>query len=111
LTALRAAVLAVHPEKLDPHHKSVITDQTDARELALKLDRYVNGNTRAMSAVRAPTAVQEQRRALSSQRESFVLTCKLNPGNPGLNKPVHFCQGVGDHHQVVFKLFNPARGP
>jgi hypothetical protein len=30
----------------------VVTDKTDARELTLNLDRYLRGNTRAMSVVR-----------------------------------------------------------
>jgi transposase len=61
----------VHPEKLDPRCKGVVTDKTDCRELVLKLDRYVNGNTRAMSVVRVPTPAEEQRRALSRQREQL----------------------------------------
>jgi transposase len=71
LTALGARVYVVHPQKLDPQHKGVVTDKTDARELALKLDRYVNGNTRAMSVVRVPSPAEEQRRALSRQREQL----------------------------------------
>ena len=45
----------VHPQKLDPQHKGVVTDKTDARELTLNLDRYLRGNLRAMSVVRVPT--------------------------------------------------------
>ena len=71
LTALGATVYVVHPQKLDPHHKGVVTDKTDARELALKLDRYVKGNSRAMSVVRVPSLEEEQRRALSRQREQL----------------------------------------
>lgn len=71
LTALGARAYVVHPEKLDPRAKGVVTDKTDARELALKLDRYVKGNTRAMSVVRVPSPAEEQRRALSRQREQL----------------------------------------
>jgi len=71
LTALGATAFVVHPEKLDPQHKGVVTDKTDCRELVLKLDRYVNGNTRAMSVVRVPTPAEEQRRALCRQREQL----------------------------------------
>jgi transposase len=71
LTELGVTCYVVHPEKLDPRHKCVITDKTDCLELALKLDRYVNGNTRAMSVVRVPTLAEEQRRALSRQREQL----------------------------------------
>ena len=59
------------PEKLDPRHKQVVTDKTDCRELVLKLDRYLNGNTRAMSVVRVPSVPEEARRALTRQREQL----------------------------------------
>jgi transposase len=71
LTALGVRAFVVHPEKLDPRHTGVITDKTDARELALKLDRYIKGNTRAMGVVRVPSPSEEQRRALSRQREQL----------------------------------------
>jgi len=71
LTALGATVFVVHPVKLDPRHKNVVTDKTDARELTLNLDRYLRGNLRAMSVVRVPTQAEEQRRALSRQREQL----------------------------------------
>ena len=71
LTALGVTTYVVHPVKLDPQHKGVVTDKTDARELALKLDRYLGGNLKAMSVVRVPTEAEEQRRALSRQREQL----------------------------------------
>ena len=71
LTTLGATAYVVHPVKLDPQHKGVVTDKTDARELVLKLDRYLQGNLRAMSVVRVPTAEEEQRRGLSRQREQL----------------------------------------
>ena len=71
LTTLGVTAFVVHPVKLDPQHKGVVTDKTDARELALKLDRYLGGNTKAMSLVRVPTAAEEQRRSLSRQREQL----------------------------------------
>ena len=71
LTALGVTTFVVHPVKLDPQHKGVVTDKTDARELALKLDRYLGGNTKAMSIVRVPTEAEEQRRSLSRQREQL----------------------------------------
>src|SRR3974390_547380 len=36
LSALGVEAYVVHPQKLDPHHKGVVTDKTDARELVLK---------------------------------------------------------------------------
>jgi transposase len=71
LTALGVRCYVAHPEKLDPRCKGVVTDKTDCRELVLKLDRYVNGNTRALSVVRVPTPAEEQRRVLSRQREQL----------------------------------------
>jgi hypothetical protein len=71
LAALGVRAFVVHPVKLDPQHKGVVTDKTDARELALKLDRYLGGNLKAMSVVRVPTPAEEQRRALSRQREQL----------------------------------------
>jgi transposase len=71
LTALGVTAWVVHPQKLDPQHKGVVTDKTDARELVLKLDRYLGGNRKAMSVVRVPTEAEEQRRALSRQREQL----------------------------------------
>ena len=44
LSALGVTTFVVHPQKLDPNHKGVVTDKTDARELALNLDRYLRGN-------------------------------------------------------------------
>jgi len=71
LTALGVTAFVVHPVKLDPQHKGVVTDKTDARELTLKLDRHLGGNLKAMSVVRVPTPAEEQRRALSRQREQL----------------------------------------
>ena len=71
LTALGVTAFVVHPQKLDPQHKGVVTDETDARELTLNLDRYLRGNVRALSVIRVPTPAEEQRRALSRQREQL----------------------------------------
>lgn len=71
LAALGVTAFVVHPQKLDPQCKGVLTDKTDARELVLNLDRYLRGNLRAMSVVRVPTAEEEQRRALARQREQL----------------------------------------
>jgi len=71
LTALGVTAFVVHPQKLDPQHKGVVTDKTDARELTLNLDRYLRGNLRALSVVRVPSPAEEQRRALSRQREQL----------------------------------------
>src|SRR5208283_430484 len=61
----------VCPTRLDSRGKGVNTDKTDAVELLVRLDRYVAGNLRAFSVVRVPTEVQEQKRALSRQRDQL----------------------------------------
>ena len=71
LIALGVHNLVIQPVCLDERHKGVNNDQTDARELCLRLDRYVAGNTHALAIVRVPTPEEEQRRALSRQREQF----------------------------------------
>ena len=63
--------LVVQPVCLDEHHKGVNHDKSDAKELALRLDRYVAGNTHAVALVRVPTPEEEQRRATSRQREQL----------------------------------------
>ncbi len=61
----------VRPRNWDEYGKKVKTDKRDAQQLALHLDRYVNGNQDAFCVVRVPTAEQEQARSISRQRESF----------------------------------------
>ena len=61
----------VCPTRLDSRGKGVNTDKTDATELLVRLDRYVAGNQKAFSVVRVPTEAQEQKRALSRQREQL----------------------------------------
>jgi transposase len=61
----------VRPRDWDEYGKKVKTDKRDAKQLALHLDRYVNGNHEAFCVVRVPTPEQEQERSISRQRESF----------------------------------------
>jgi transposase len=61
----------VRPRDWDEYGKQVKTDKRDAKELALNLDRYVNGNRDAFCVVRVPTEAQEQARSLARQRESL----------------------------------------
>lgn len=63
--------LVVQPVNLDERRTRVNNDRTDARELALRLERYVNGNPKALAQVRVPTAEQERRRVESRQREQL----------------------------------------
>jgi len=63
--------VVVQPVCLDELHKGVNHDKSDAKELAMRLDRYVSGNTHALAQVRVPTPEQEQKRAASRQREQI----------------------------------------
>ena len=71
LTQLGVENKVVRPVCLDNQHKGVNTDNTDATELALRLDRYLRGNQKAFSIVRVPTVEEEQRRDVSRQREQL----------------------------------------
>lgn len=61
----------VCPTRLDSCGKGVNTDKTDATELLVRLDRYVAGNHKTFSVVRVPTEAQEQKRAVSRQRDQL----------------------------------------
>lgn len=69
IQALGATCYLTKPVKLDPDHRGVQTDKTDARELTAKLERYVHGNGRAMVVVRVPTLEQEAQRAEARHRK------------------------------------------
>ena len=71
LVALGVRNLVVQPVCLDEQHKGVNHDQSDAKQLALRLDRYVAGNTHALATVRVPTPAEEQQRIESRQREQL----------------------------------------
>jgi len=71
LVALGVSNLVVQPVCLDAQRKGVNHDKSDAKELALRLDRYVSGNTHALATVRVPTPEEEQRRIESRQREQL----------------------------------------
>ncbi|HZL46039.1 MAG TPA: IS110 family transposase [Opitutaceae bacterium] len=72
LTALGVTNFVVVPRRWDEQGQRVKTDKRDARELCLRLDRYVQGNTAAFSVVRVPTPEQEQRRAIGRQRGALL---------------------------------------
>jgi len=71
LVALGIHNVVVQPVCLDERHTGVNDDKRDARELALRLDRYVAGNRHALATVRVPTPEEEQRRIQSRQREQL----------------------------------------
>jgi transposase len=71
LVALGVQNHVIQPVCLDERHKNVNHDKSDARELCLRLDRFVAGNTRALALVRVPTPEQERQRVHSRQREQI----------------------------------------
>jgi transposase len=71
LVALGIRNVVVQPVCLDERHTGVNDDKRDARELALRLDRYVAGNPHALARVRVPTPAEEQKRIQSRQREQL----------------------------------------
>jgi transposase len=72
LSALGALNYVVAPQRWDLSGHRVKTDKRDARQLCLRLDQYVRGNTAAFSVVRVPTPEQEQRRAWCRQRGTLL---------------------------------------
>ena len=71
LVALGVQNVVTQAVCLDEHHKGVNHDPSDSRQLALRLDRYVAGNTHALATVRVPTPAEEQKRIESRQREQL----------------------------------------
>jgi transposase len=69
LTQLGANNLVVAPEVLNPRKK---TDARDARELCIRLERHLAGNTHALAVVRIPTLTQERQREAGRQRERLL---------------------------------------
>jgi len=63
--------VVVRPQNWDELHKGVKTDKTDALALVQRLDRYINGNGKALAVITVPTEGQEQERAWSRHREQL----------------------------------------
>ena len=71
LVALGIRNVVVQPVCLDERHTGVNHDKSDAKELALRLDRYAAGHVAALATVRVPTAAEEQKQIASRQREQL----------------------------------------
>lgn len=63
--------VVTQPVCLDAQRKGVNHDKSDAKELGMRLDRYVAGNTHALATVRVPSPEEEQKRIESRQREQL----------------------------------------
>ena len=71
LVTLGVHNLVVQPVCRDDQHKGVNHDKSDAKQLALRLDRHVAGNPHALATVRVPTPAEEQKRIESRQRQQL----------------------------------------
>jgi transposase len=72
LEALGIHNSVIRPQNWDELGKGVKTDKTDALALVQRLDRYVQGNRKALAVVTVPTPEQELARAQSRQREQLL---------------------------------------
>jgi transposase len=64
--------VVVRPQNWDELQRGVKTDKTDALALVQRLDRYVQGNKRALAVITVPTPEQELARSQSRQREQLL---------------------------------------
>jgi len=72
LKALGVDNRVIRPQNWDELGRGVKTDKTDALALVQRLDRYVQGNDKALAVVRVPTPEQELARSQSRQREQLL---------------------------------------
>jgi transposase len=72
LEAMGIHNVVVRPQNWDELHKGIKTDKTDALALVQRLDRYLQGNTKALAIVRVPTPAQELARSQSRLREQLL---------------------------------------
>jgi len=63
--------VVVRPQNWDELGRGVKTDKTDALALVQRLDRYVQGNAKALAVITVPTPAQEQKRAGVRHREQL----------------------------------------
>jgi len=72
LEAMGIHNIVVCPQNWDEVHKGIKTDKTDALALVQRLDRYVQGNAKALAVVCVPTPQQELARSQSRLREQLL---------------------------------------
>ena len=72
LEAMGIGNVVVRPQNWDELHKGVKTDKTDALALVQRLDRYLQGNIKALAIVCVPTPQQELLRSQSRLREQLL---------------------------------------
>jgi transposase len=72
LVGLGIKNLVVRPRNWDEYGKKVKTDRRDALALLSCLDRYVAGNTEALTSIRVPAEAEEQSRSITRQRAQLL---------------------------------------
>ena len=72
LVGLGIKNLVVRPRNWDEYGKKVKTDRRDALALLSCLDRYVAGNTEALTSIRVPAEAEEQSRSCTRQRAQLL---------------------------------------
>src|SRR6267143_1201541 len=63
--------VVIRPQNWDELGRGIKTDKTDALALVQRLDRYVQGNQKALAVIRVPTIQEEQQRVESRHREQL----------------------------------------
>src|SRR5207247_4197106 len=96
MNALGVSNYVVCPSCLDSRKKGVNTDQTDANELESRLDRYLAGNQKVFSVITVPTLEQEQRRAITRQREQL---CKHRLSLAAQGRTLMLLHGIRQSNQ------------
>jgi len=71
LLAMGVKNVVVRPQNWDELSRGVKTDKTDALALVQRLDRYLEGNTKALAVIVVPTEDQERQRAVTRHREQL----------------------------------------
>lgn len=71
LTAMGIKNVVVRPQNWDELGRKIKTDQTDALALVQRLDRYTQGNTKALAVIRVPTPEEEEQRAITRHRQQL----------------------------------------
>ncbi len=72
LASLGVKSIVVRPRNWDEYGQKVKTDRRDALALVSCLDRYVAGNTRALTSIRVPTEAEERSRSVSRHRTQLL---------------------------------------
>jgi transposase len=76
LLAVGVECVVMAAQQLDGRKRRVQTDELDALEIASRLDRYLAGNSRALTTVKIPTVEQELKRCEARQRGQLLKSRK-----------------------------------